>query len=123
MTLLRTAGAVNETHLLCPIDRHENLCLYEEGPDGSLNPASPVNGPTVTYMLRQALIGAEIEVARIAAFSSHSGKRGIATQLAHAKADISEIAKVTRHKSLQTVKGYIDEEQRKSTSALLNLDL
>ena len=123
VTLLRTAGAVNETHLLCPIDRHENLCLFEEGPDGSLNPASPVNGPTVTYMLRQALIGAKIEVARVAAFSSHSGKRGIATQLAHAKADISEIAKVTRHKSLQTVKGYIDEEQRKSTSALLGLDL
>lgn len=56
-------------------------------------------------------------------FSSHSGKRGIATQLPRSTTDISEIAKVTRHKSLQTVKGYVEEEQRKTTSALVKLDL
>jgi hypothetical protein len=37
--------------------------------------------------------------------------------------DLSAIATVTRHKSLQTVKGYVEEEERKTTSALLNLEL
>ncbi len=74
-------------------------------------------------MLRECLIGAEMESVRIAAFSSHSGERGIATQVAQSKADIPDIAKVTRHQCLQIVKGCVVEEQRKTTSALLGLDL
>ncbi len=123
LNVLRAAGATDDTYLLCPIDRHENLYLFEEQPDGSRQPVAAVNGQTVTHLLRGALRRAEIEGVNIDAFSSHSGKRGIATQLAQKTTDISEIAKVTRHKSLQTVKGYVDEEQHKSTSALLNLDL
>lgn len=121
--VLRAAEANDEHFILCPIDRHENLCLFEVDPDGSQHPVPAVNGQTVTDMIRESLRAARIEGIDIDAFSSHSGKRGIATQLARSKADISEIAKVTRHKSLQTVKGYVEEEERKTTSALLNLDL
>ena len=48
---------------------------------------------------------------------------GVATQLARSATDISEIARVTRHRSLQTARGYVEEEERKTTSALLKLDL
>ena len=121
--VLRAAGATDDHYLLCPIDRHESLCLFEEDSSGHKIPVRAVNGQAVTRMLREALRETAIEGINPAAFSSHSGKRGIATQLAMSKADISEIAKVTRHKSLQTVKGYVDEEARKTTSALLGLDL
>lgn len=121
--LLRAAGAVDDSFIFCPIDRHENLYLFEEGPDGTKRPVSAVGGPAVTRMLRTSLCAAGLSEEAARAFSSHSGKRGIATQLARSTADISEIAKVTRHKSLQTAKGYVEEEQRKTTSALLKLDL
>lgn len=121
--VLRAAGAHDDNFILCPIDRHENLCLFEVGPDNSPRPIPAVNGQAVTTLLRESLRAAGIDGIEIDAFSSHSGKRGIATQLARSKAGISEIAAVTRHKSLQTVKGYVDEEERQTTSALLNLDL
>lgn len=123
IALLRTAGAVDDSFIFCPIDRHENLCLFEELPDGTQRPVSAVGGPAVTQMLRTCLRAAGLDKEAARAFSSHSGKRGIATQLARNAADISEIAKVTRHKSLNTARGYVEEEQRKTTSALLNLDL
>lgn len=121
--ILRAAGASEDHYLLCPIDRHENLCLFEEDADGHTRPVRAVSGQAVTRTLRDVLRRAEIGGINPDIFSSHSGKRGIATQLAKAKADISEIAKVTRHKSLQSARVYVDEEERKSTSALLNLDL
>lgn len=121
--MLRSAGATDDHFLFCPIDRHENLCLFEADPSGYTHSVPAVSGQAVTRTLREVLRRAEIDGINPALFSSHSGKRGIATQLAKDKADISEIAKVTRHKSLQTVMAYVDEEERKSTSALLNLDL
>ena len=121
--LLRAAGANDDNFILCPVDRHENLCLFAEDYNGSLQPIPAVNGQVVTDMIRESLRAARIEGIDIDAFSSHSGKRGIATQLARSKVDLSAIATVTRHKSLQTVKGYVEEEERKTTSALLNLEL
>ncbi len=121
--LLRAAGAVDDSFIFCPIDRHENVYLFEEEPGGTQRPVSAVGGPAVTRMLRTSLRSAGLSEEAARAFSSHSGKRGIATQLARSTTDISEIAKVTRHKSLQTARGYVEEEQRKATSALLKLDL
>lgn len=123
LALLASAGATNDNFIFCRIDRHENLILLEEKEAGVLQVASATNGQRVTDTLRKSLANANLPGLRLEEFSSHSGKRGIATQLAKSKVGASQIAEVTRHKSLQSVKGYVDDELLRAHSALQSLGL
>lgn len=93
--VLLAAGANDDTFIYCPIDRHENLCLFEELGDGTLRPVPAVEPQAVTDMLRGVLSAASLDGVSPQSFSSHSGKRGIATQLARSKRTTDEIASVT----------------------------
>lgn len=56
-------------------------------------------------------------------FSSHSAKRGIATELAHHDADVRQIMSVTGHKSANVALGYVEEAERFEQSPLRLLGL
>ena len=105
------------------IDRHDNLTLTVIDPStGNETVAPPCATTSVTDTVRRALLRAIPDIA-VSTFSSHSGKRGIATELAHAGADVREIMNVTGHKHATTAMRYIEEVDRWTSSALRRLQL
>ena len=122
-TLVRIAGGGDDLPVYVPIDRHDNLVIIEFDEDGAERPVSPCAPTTVTAMLRTNLEGAEVPGIDLSTFSSHSGKRGVATELAHGGADIRAIAQVTGHKSLEIARRYVEEVEAWDNNALRGLGL
>ncbi|CAB4572688.1 unannotated protein [freshwater metagenome] len=123
LAVLKEANADPRTPVCVAIDRHDVLTVSELDESGNVQPASPLPATTITRILRQALLLAGMKEDEIADFSSHSGKRGVATELAHAGADIRSIADVTGHKSLEMARRYVDEVERWDQSPLRKLSL
>lgn len=123
LAMLKESGADPRTPLCVAIDRHDALAISELDAQGNVQPASPLPPTTITRILRQALLLAGMKEDEISVFSSHSGKRGVATELAHAGADIRSIADVTGHKSLEMARRYVDEVERWDRSPLRKLSL
>lgn len=122
LDILKSAGATPQTPVFVAIDRGDNLVLTEVNESGDVRPVSPSARSSITLVLREALQRSTTGL-DISAFSSHSGKRGIATELANSGADVRAIMTVTGHKSADTAMVYIDEVDRWSNSALRLLDL
>ena len=97
--------------------------IIEFDEDGAERPVSPCTPTTVTAMLRTNLEGAEVAGIDLSTFSSHSGKRGVATELAHSGADIRAIAQVTGHKSLEIARRYVEEVEEWDNNVLRGLGL
>ncbi|MGD9795340.1 MAG: tyrosine-type recombinase/integrase [Acidimicrobiia bacterium] len=121
--VLTAAGATDETPIFVPIDHADALVLTESDKNGVESVVRPVKPTAITDMLRRALRAAQVESVDVKAFSSHSGKRGVATELAHNGADIRQIAQVTGHKSLEVARGYVEEVEKWTTNPLRGLDM
>jgi len=123
VTLMRSAGAVDATPVYIAIDRHDTLILTAHDPTtGVETPAPPCTTTSVTDIVRRALQRAIPDITATS-YTSHSGKRGIATELAHAGADVREIMNVTGHTHAETAMRYIEEVDRWNTTALRRLQL
>lgn len=121
--MLRNAGAPESCPVFVAIDRHDSLILSVVDPESGEEITVPPCAPrAITDVVRRAL-GRSIPELPSEQFSSHSGKRGIATELAHSGADVREIMSVTGHKKPETALRYIDEVERWSSSALKKLRL
>lgn len=123
VVMLRQAGAPENCPVFVAVDRHDNLILsvvdVENGEEVTVPPCAT---RAVTDVIRRALTRSLPDLS-VELYSSHSGKRGIATELAHSGADVREIMSVTGHKRPETALRYIDEVDRWKTSALRKLSL
>ncbi len=123
IALLRSAGADSSTPILVPIDRHDTIITREVDDTGTLHVVAACQPTVMTPIVRNALRRANVHGIDIRAFSSHSAKRGIATELADAGADIEAIAHVLGNKDLKTARGYVETTQRRKQSPLRRLEL
>ena len=101
-----------------------HVVIRELKQDDTERIVSPVRPQTMTNVIRDALrVAGYLDGVDVNAFSSHSAKRGIATELAQHDADVRQIMSVTDHKSANVALGYVKEPERFSQSPLRLLDL
>lgn len=119
LSVLHTAGATPEHFVATPVDRHGNVVLWED--EGVI--ANPVTHEAVTDLLRDRLRQLGLDEAEVKTYSSHSCKRGIATELAAHGKSVFEIVEVTGHSSINVAAQYVEQEKKMSDSPIRSLGL
>jgi site-specific recombinase XerC len=120
---LESAGLGKDTYIALAIDRHGAIIDTEVTSDGSVVPARPITQKAVTDLVRNALRRTGMGQLEAATFSSHSCKRGLATELANGDTRLEDIAEVLGNRSLETARGYVDDVRSMRSNPVRNLGL
>ncbi len=119
LSVLHTAGATPEHFVATPVDRHGNIVLWED--EGVI--ANPVTHEAVTDLIRDRLRQMGVDEVEVKQYSSHSCKRGIATELAAHGKTVFEIVEVTGHASINVAAQYVEQEKKMTDSPVRSLGL